>query len=49
MKEFERYPKIKALYINAFEKMLIKREEKGLETKWKSGEEVFDWWTSANK
>lgn len=42
--ELNKFPKIKALYIRAFEKMLIEREKKGLETKWKNGQEVYDWW-----
>ena len=42
--QFERYPKYKELYIRAFDKML---KVEGREHKdWKSGEEVFDWWTS---
>lgn len=42
--EFKRYPKYKQNYIKAFERMLIERERKGLETQWKTGQEVFDWW-----
>lgn len=43
-KEFVDFPKYKRAYIKAFEKMLEARKEKGLETKWKTGEEVFSWW-----
>lgn len=39
---FERYPKFKDLYIKAFDRMLENMDGE----KWKSGEEVFDWWTS---
>lgn len=44
--EFERYPKYKERYIRAFDKMLIAREEAGLENKinWQTGEDVFRWW-----
>lgn len=43
-KEFEDFPKYKQAYIRAFERMTIERKRRGLETKWKSGEEVFEWW-----
>lgn len=44
--QFERYPKYKERYIRAFDKMLIAREEAGLENKinWQTGEDVFRWW-----
>lgn len=44
--EFERWPKYKNLYLLAFEKMLKTRIEKGLETAWKTPEEVMAWWMS---
>ena len=44
--QFKRYPWIKAKYIIAFDRMLIAREDAGLETDWLSGQEVFDWWMS---
>ena len=40
--EFSHYPKYKELYIRTFDKLLKEREY----LTWKSGEEVFDWWTS---
>lgn len=43
-KEFTDFPKYKTAYINAFERMLAARRNKGLDTKWKTGEEVFHWW-----
>lgn len=43
-KDFARWPKYKALYLKAFERMLAARRAKGLETKWKNAEEVFAWW-----
>lgn len=42
--EFKRYPHIKKLYIKAFDRMLEARKEKSLQTEWKTGQEVFDWW-----
>lgn len=39
--EFARYPKYKAAYISAFDRMLASRE--GVTT-WESGQAVFDWW-----
>lgn len=38
------YPKFKQAYVHAFDKMLDVRKFKGLDTQWKSGEEVFWWW-----
>lgn len=43
-KEFADYPKIKQAYIRAFDRMLEVRKQRGMETQWKSGEEVFLWW-----
>ncbi len=42
--EFARFPIYKQNYIRAFDKMLLEREKRGKETKWKTGEEVFRWW-----
>jgi phosphoadenosine phosphosulfate reductase len=41
-----RWPKYKAAYIRAFDKMLIAREKDGLGNNWKTGQEVWDWWTT---
>lgn len=43
-KEFADFPKYKQMYINAFDRMLKVRKSRGLEGKWKNGEEVFIWW-----
>ena len=45
-KELEQYPKYKAAYIRAFDRMLEKRRERGLPIikNWTCGEEVMDWW-----
>ena len=47
-KEFADYPKYKQLYINAFDRMLKAREDKGKDNSWKNGKEVFDWWIGEN-
>jgi len=52
--QFARYPKYKAAYIRAFDKMLIakveSRKRRGkpqeLSAIWKSGEMLFNWWTN---
>ena len=43
-KKFARYPKYKALYIRAFDKMLKARIIAGKPTQWKTAEEVMTWW-----
>lgn len=40
--ELAAYPKYKQAYLKAFEKMLLKREEKGIT--WKTAEDVMTWW-----
>lgn len=42
--EFGMFPKYQQAYVRAFQNMLIIRKGRGLTGKWKSGEEVFDWW-----
>ena len=43
--EFARYPKFKAAYIRAFDKMLARRMAKGKDVhSWRSGVDVFHWW-----
>lgn len=46
MREFEEYPTYKRAYIRAFDKMLDMRKAKGLDTEWKTGSEVFEWWVN---
>lgn len=41
---FERYPKFRALYVRAFDRMVEKRKASGLFTEWKDGEDVMRWW-----
>lgn len=38
------YPKYKAAYIRAFDRMIAKRGEQGKQTSWENGEQCFDWW-----
>lgn len=45
-REFDRWPKYKAAYLRAFDKMLRHRVSCGLDTQWTSSEQVFDWWMS---
>ncbi len=42
----EKYPKFYQAYLRAFDRMLVGRMERGLPTKWQSGQEVMDWWLS---
>ena len=46
-KEFLRWPKYKGAYLRAFDKMLKKRDEKGLlDSTWrlKTATDIFNWW-----
>ena len=38
------YPKYREAYLRAFGRMLEERNRKGLETTWKTPEEVMEWW-----
>ena len=42
--EFARYPKIKAAYVRAFDRMLAERQKRGLPCDWQTGEDVMHWW-----
>ena len=42
--ELERYPKYKRAYLRAFEKMLKELDKSGKATKWKTPEDVMEWW-----
>lgn len=42
--EFARYPRIKAAYIRAFDRMLEERRKRCLPCQWQSGVDVFHWW-----
>lgn len=45
-REFARWPKYRALYVRAFDRMLERRKERGLEIPlmWSDGEHVMRWW-----
>lgn len=49
-REFLRYPKYRALYVRAFDKMLEARRQHGLENRitWRNGEDVMTWWTGGD-
>lgn len=47
-REFARYPKFRAIYVRAFDRMVEKRKPDGLPTTWKNGEEVMRWWLNDN-
>lgn len=42
-REFARYPKFRALYVRAFDRMIANRKEKH-PGDWQNGEEVMRWW-----
>lgn len=42
--EFARYPKIKAAYIRAFDRMLAERRLREKPCQWQTGIDVFHWW-----
>lgn len=42
--ELDRFPTYKKAYLKAFEKMIDARKESGLETVWRTTEEVMEWW-----
>ena len=42
--QFARYPKIKAAYIRAFDRMLAERQKRELPCDWQTGEDVMHWW-----
>jgi phosphoadenosine phosphosulfate reductase len=47
LKEFERWPKYKESYHRAFGRMVVERENRGLQkepTKWHNADEVMNWW-----
>ena len=45
--ELDAYPKIKAAYLRAFDRMLEERKKRGLvTTRWETAEDVMEWWLS---
>lgn len=49
LKDAKRYPKVKKMYLRAFDKMIQHRKDSNLETKWETPEEVMDWWIKKQK
>lgn len=43
-KEFARFPKFRALYVRAFDRMIEQRKMARMPTTWTDGEEVMLWW-----
>lgn len=43
-RELALYPKYKENYLRSFAKMLEYRKSKGMETQWKTAEDVYRWW-----
>ena len=45
LRDFERYPKFRALYVRAFDRMLERCRENGVPRyRWETGEDVMEWW-----
>lgn len=44
LREFEKYPKYKQLYISAFDKMLKANTDRVYKYPWQNGTDVFNWW-----
>jgi hypothetical protein len=41
---FDLWPKIGLAYVRAFQRMVERRNQRGLKTNWKNGEDVMRWW-----
>lgn len=41
---FSQYPIYKTNYIKAFDRMIARRRQKGLQTRWENGLKCFKWW-----
>lgn len=48
LKEAERWPRYKALYLMTFERLIEQRIARGKPCEWRTGLDVWDWWTSPN-
>jgi phosphoadenosine phosphosulfate reductase len=46
LRDIQRYPTYYQAYLRAFDKMLKYRADRGLETTWKTAQDVMDWWLS---
>ena len=47
--EFKQYPKFYKAYLRAFGRMLEERKAKGLPERWKTPQQVMDWWLFEEK
>jgi phosphoadenosine phosphosulfate reductase len=45
-RDFLRWPTYSKSYIRSFDRMLDVRKSRGLDTQWKNGRDVMQWWTS---
>ena len=45
----QRWPKIAAAYVRAFDRALAKRKAQGRRADWATGQEWFDWWVGQNQ
>lgn len=48
-KELDAYPKYKEQYLRCFDVMYKNRIERGYETVWKCGRDIYDWWIGQDK
>lgn len=47
VKQFEKYPKFRDMYVRAFDRMLQDGARRGIGYKrWSTGEDVYNWWIS---
>lgn len=44
VEQFKRWPKYKDLYLIAFKNLLDERAARGMDTSWKTPEDVYNWW-----
>ncbi len=44
LRDAKRWPKVRAAYVLAFEKMIKNRTQQGKKTTWETGEDVYSWW-----
>lgn len=47
--EFNRWPKFRASYVRAFDRMIAERKRRGKPVQWENGEEVMTWWLNRNR
>ena len=48
-KELDAYPKYKEQYLRCFDVMHKNRIERGYETVWTCGRDIYDWWIGQDK